>query len=190
MRKKMKAKTITTNDPINVIGELLFRYREVKELTQDQFGQNYDVSGPAIFKFEKGYVKPSFELWMRMASDMEIAERRAVFIWVQAKLPEEYRHHVDFMLATEPAEPTKGGKKEINYAMIDDPEKLMSAIEKDHKLPEGLRMLLLDQDTFSLFKPTGAEIQHLRDQYANVGKGNLDLFRQALMLLRNFKNTH
>ena len=48
------------------------------------------VSGPAIFKFEKNYVKPSLELWLKIARDCGLEERQAVLLWVKAKLPEQY----------------------------------------------------------------------------------------------------
>ncbi len=189
MTKTARTMTQMTNKYSNIIGDLLYDFREKNDLTQDQFGQRYSVSGPAIFKFEKGYVKPSLELWMKMARDMGIEDRRSIFIWTHAKLPEEYKHHIDFLLLISP-EPKRGSKKEVDYAALDTSEKLKEAVQKDAQMPEPLRELLMDEQMFSLFRPTGPEIQYLRNQYANVGKGSVDLYRQALMLLRSFKNTH
>ena len=42
----------------NRIGKTIERYRKSLGKTQDQLGAMYSVTGPAIFKFEKGYVKP------------------------------------------------------------------------------------------------------------------------------------
>ena len=53
----------------NYLGTIIFNSRQDEDLTQDQYGSRYGVSGPAIFKFEKGYVKPSLELWLKMAKD-------------------------------------------------------------------------------------------------------------------------
>ena len=55
----------------NYLGDIIFEYRKKVNLTQDQYGSKYRVSGPAVFKFEKGYVKPSLELWLKMAAEME-----------------------------------------------------------------------------------------------------------------------
>lgn len=44
------------------IGGIIYKSRKSRKLTQDEFGEIYGVSGPAIFKFEKGYVRPSLKL--------------------------------------------------------------------------------------------------------------------------------
>lgn len=60
-------------------------------LTQEQFARKYNVSGPAISKFEKGYLNPSLDLWLVMAKDMGLSEESAVLMWVREKLPEKYK---------------------------------------------------------------------------------------------------
>ncbi|MCX7015444.1 MAG: helix-turn-helix transcriptional regulator [Candidatus Sumerlaeota bacterium] len=91
----------------NYLGEQIHSHREVLNMTQDQFGSKYDVSGPAVFKFEKGYVKPSLDLWLKMAKDFGVPQRKAVLLWVKSKLPEEYQDFID--LAGEVAEGGKAG---------------------------------------------------------------------------------
>ena len=39
-----------------IIGTKITELRKTLGLTQDQFGVRYGVSGPAVFKFEKGFV--------------------------------------------------------------------------------------------------------------------------------------
>src|SRR5690242_16637083 len=79
----------------NYLGEIIYNARQKENLTQDQYGSRYSVSGPAIFKFEKGYVKPSLDLWLRMSLDAGISERRAVLLWVKSKLPEKYQEYIE-----------------------------------------------------------------------------------------------
>ena len=52
------------------LAEVLLKHRVSLDLTQDEYGVRYDVTGPAIFKFEKAQVRPSFRLWIRIAADM------------------------------------------------------------------------------------------------------------------------
>ena len=40
------------------LGEIIYQSRLKLGMTQDQYGAKYDVSGPAVFKFEKGFVRP------------------------------------------------------------------------------------------------------------------------------------
>ena len=83
----------------NYLGEIIYNNRQKEDLTQDQYGARYSVSGPAIFKFEKGYVKPSLDLWLKMAADSGLSERRAVLLWVKSKLPEEYQEYIELQSA-------------------------------------------------------------------------------------------
>ena len=75
----------------NLLGQKIQQLRRKLRLTQDQFGSRYSVSGPAIFKFEKGYVNPSLELWLKMAKDCGLDERDGVLLWTKCKLPEKYQ---------------------------------------------------------------------------------------------------
>ena len=62
-------------------------YRKSQNLTQIDLAERYGVSGPAIFKFEKGFVTPSLKLWLKIASNIGIPDKEAVLIWVKEKLP-------------------------------------------------------------------------------------------------------
>ncbi len=172
-----------------LLGEKIYKNRSTQGLTQDQFGAKYNVSGPAIFKFEKGYVKPSLNLWLRMAKDLGIPEKRAVLMWVKSKLPEEYRDVIHIPEETEIGEeevtyrPAPG---KIDYSRFSDPEKLRKAVLKDRKFPRELKRFLKQPRVWELHKPTGKEINILRDTFAPLGKGSVDAYRQALLLIRMF----
>ncbi len=161
------------------ISQLIIDSRANLELTQDQFGRKYSVSGPAVFKFEKGYVKPSLELWLRMARDMKLTEEEAVLVWVRAKLPKKYR---DFVVV-DAAGVAESGKK---YKKAKSTTAAKNAVLKDNKAPKGLKDLLKDDDLMNLYKPTGREIETLHKVFGSLGKGTKSSFREALRLVREF----
>ena len=169
------------------IGELIGENRAALEETQDEFGRKYGVSGPAIFKFEKGYVRPSLALWLQMARDLAIDERRAVLMWVRAKLPKKYQAFVnlDPIAVQESDRPYKGkaAAKVKKWASADEARK---AVLADRTAPKGLKALLKDDDVWSLYKPKAEEIELLRTTFGSLGDGNKSTFREALRLIREF----
>lgn len=171
----------------NFLGEAIYSHREVMSMTQDQFGSRYSVSGPAIFKFEKGYVKPSLQLWLKMAKDFDIPERKAVLMWVKSKLPEEYQDFIDLM-ALDVAEGGKKGKGPTakNYTTFSNRDELRAAAKKDAALPRALRELLSDDELWAIYRPTGQEINILRDTFSKLGTGSKSAYREALRLIREF----
>ena len=56
------------------LGSRIMSYRKIHSLTQSDLADRYGVSGPAIFKFEKGFVTPSLKLWQKIASNIDIPE--------------------------------------------------------------------------------------------------------------------
>ena len=95
------------------IAKIIERLRKRQGLVQNEFGERYGVSGPAIFKFEKGFITPSLKLWLPMAQDVGLDERRAVVLWVKDKLPEPYQQHVDLLSAATPAGKGSAGRPRI-----------------------------------------------------------------------------
>jgi len=134
-------------------------------------------------KFEKGYVNPSFALWLRMATDAGIPENRSVQLWVQAKLPSQYQHHIIVTPMT-PVNFEKG--KKLDYKKCQNLEETREYVQKDTTLPNGLKELLNDDDIWALYKPTGQEINLLRDNFASLGKGDKSAYRDALQSIRHF----
>ena len=177
----------------NYLGEIIYRNRLALDLTQDEFGAKYSVSGPAIFKFEKGYVRPSLELWLSMSRDADIPERRAVLLWLKSKLPEKYQDYVELQgaaVAESAAAYGKGGRKKKggkpDYSKYDVRESMREAADKDTTFPKGLKELLGDDELWSLYKPTGHELNMLRDIFGPLGRGTKTAYREALRLIREF----
>lgn len=179
----------------NYLGDIIYKARQDQSLTQDQYGAKYSVSGPAIFKFEKGYVKPSLELWLKMAADADINERRSVLLWVKSKLPDNYQDYIELQSAavaeTEKAYAKSGkrGSKKLDYSKLESREDMFAVMKKDKDLPKGLRDLLEDDELWSMYKPTGHEINMLRDIFAPIGRGGKDQYREALRLIREFSHS-
>lgn len=186
---------VTLNKSKNYLGEIVYRSRIDNDLTQDEFGSRYNVSGPAVFKFEKGYVRPSLELWLKMAADAGIPERRSVLLWLKSKLPAEYQEYVELQGAAvaEKAGAYKGRKKKeeggTDYSRFEERKDMQEAAMKDKTLPKALRELLDDDELWSLFKPTGHEINMLRDVFGPLGRGSKSAYREALRLIREFTHS-
>ena len=177
----------------NYLGAIIYQSRLNLDLTQDEFGAVYDVSGPAIFKFEKGYVRPSLDLWLAMAEDAEIPERRAVLLWLKSKLPKKYQNYVELQgaAAAESNRQNKGSgkKKGTDYSKYEDRKAMQDAANKDKALAKGLRELLKDDELWALYKPTGHEINLLRDLFSPLGRGTKSAYREALRLVREFTHS-
>ena len=176
----------------NYLGDIIYQNRQKNDLTQDQYGARYSVSGPAIFKFEKGYVKPSLELWLKMAADSDISERRAVLLWVKSKLPEEYQEYIELAgaaVAESEADYAKKKGKKPDYSKFETRETIREFMDKDKTLPKGLRDLFEDDELWGLYKPTGHEINILRDIFGPLGRGSKTAFREALRLIREFAHS-
>jgi DNA-binding XRE family transcriptional regulator len=176
----------------NYLGEIIYENRQTADLTQDQYGSRYSVSGPAIFKFEKGYVKPSLELWLKMAADAAISQRRAVLLWVKSKLPEEYQEYIELQsaaVAESEVEYAKKKGKKADYSKFETREQMREFLDKDKTLPKGLRELLEDDELWALYKPTGHEVNMLRDIFSPLGRGSKVAFREALRVIREFSHS-
>jgi transcriptional regulator with XRE-family HTH domain len=157
-------------------------------LTQDQFGMRYSVSGPAVFKFEKGYVKPSLKLWLRMAKDCGLSEKKAVLLWIKEKLPQEYQAFVDVSAQSvaDAATTLAVAETQQNYARLGDPHELRQRLHNDTSLPAGLRSLFEDNQIWALYRPTGQEIQKVIETFGDFAEAKESMFREAMRLIREF----
>lgn len=175
----------------NIIGEKIMEYRASVGMTQDQFGSRYSVSGPAIFKFEKGYVKPSLELWIKIAKDFGMTDKKAVLLWVKSKLPEQFQHLIDLkgniIAEDSPAyqKPVEG----MDYTRFNDRDELREFAINDKKLPRGLKAIIKDDEIWAIYKPNGQEINILRDVFSKLGEGEKSSYREALRIIREFTGT-
>jgi DNA-binding XRE family transcriptional regulator len=167
------------------IGALIAECREKSGLTQDQFGQKYSVSGPAIFKFEKGYVKPSLDLWLQFAKDLSITEQQAVLLWIKAKLPKKYQSFVS-LEAPVVREDAKGYGRKSKLDGITDAAKAREIVLSERTMPKGLKRLLKDDDLWELYKPLASEINTLAVIFGKLGDGTKSSYREALRLVREF----
>ncbi len=168
------------------IGEMIGASRTKMGLTQDQFGKKYNVSGPAIFKFEKSYVKPSLDLWMLMAKDMKIAEKEAVLTWVRAKLPKRFQPFVTLQTA---ATREQAKKYKTKGKKLPSPDAARRADLGDRSAPKGLKQLLKDDDIWTLYKPKTEEIDVLKEVFGKMGAGSKSAYREALRLVREFNES-
>ncbi|HUT24428.1 MAG TPA: helix-turn-helix transcriptional regulator [Sumerlaeia bacterium] len=173
------------------IGSLIAKSRRDTGLTQDQFGRKYNVSGPAIFKFEKGYVKPSLSLWLQMAKDVNLSEQKAVLMWVREKLPKKFQDFISLeppMMAKETgAVYGKGkGRARAKAPATADPEAVRKEILADRSAPKGLKRLLKDGDFWDLYRPQGDELLILRNVFGQLGDGSRSSYGEALRLVREF----
>ncbi|MCD6385649.1 hypothetical protein J7M23_07695, partial [Candidatus Sumerlaeota bacterium] len=149
----------------------------------------FGVSGPAIFKFEKGFVRPSLDLWLRIATALKIPERKAVLMWIKDRLPDKYQHIINVkrqeVIAEEPEE-YKVEEGAVDYTTIPDRKQLRKVALADDTLPRGLRSLIRDEEIWAAYKPTGDEIVFLRDTFGKFPRATKALFREALRLYRLF----
>jgi DNA-binding XRE family transcriptional regulator len=173
---------------LNILGEEIYENRIALGLTQDQFGSKYHVTGPAIFKFEKGYVKPSLELWLRMAKDFEVPVKRAVLMWVKSRLPEEFQDLIQIQdeAVICPDEGKRKAQKRKDYAQYTNRDDMRKAIQKDINLPKELKHFLKMEEVWDIYKPSGREINILRDRLSGLGRGSVEAFREALRVIRMF----
>ena len=59
-------------------------------------------------------------------------------------------------------------------------------MEGDKDMPAGLKALVEDDELWALYRPTGAEVQRLRDIFGPLGNGDKDQYRDALTVVREF----
>jgi DNA-binding XRE family transcriptional regulator len=81
-------------DAKQTISEVVSEIRVKTNLTQDDFGKLFGVSGPAIYKIEKGKMVPSFHLWLSICEAGNISKPFAVRLWAIAQVPLEYQELV------------------------------------------------------------------------------------------------
>ena len=173
---------------LNLLGEAIRANRVNRGSTQDKFGLMFEISGPAVFKFEKGYVRPSLDLWLKMAADFKIPEKTAVLMWLKTRLPEKYQGLLVIKDAEEAETPgTTAGKDTIDYTKFASRTKMREAALHGSNLPKGLREFLSDGEVWNIYKPTGEEINFLRDNFGQIGGGSVAAYLNALRAMRAFK---
>src|SRR6185295_8772998 len=122
----------------NILADIIFANRKRDSLTQEQYGAKYGVSGAEIFNLAKGYLRPSLALWLRMAKDAQIPERRAVLLWVKSKLPEPFQEYVELLSAVdlEAENQATGKSKNPDYAKLSTREQVTQQLTNDKTMPK------------------------------------------------------
>ena len=169
----------------SLIGDLIYRERLRLKITQDQFGEQYQVTGPAVFKFEKGGINPSFKLWMRMAKDFGLDEPDAVVLWCKCKLAPEMQH----LISREGSRADilkKHRLKTPSFSQHSSPEVLRKALVGAKNIPAGLKSLARDKDVWAVYRPTGREIDRLLACFGPYGDSTKGRWLEALRVLRMF----
>lgn len=171
----------------NAMGEIINQSRMERELTQDEFGMEYGVSGPAIFKFEKGYVRPSVRLWMPIAKDAGLDECTAIRMWVRGKVPAKYRHHVT--LGRDETSANGAGKKrkgKPTFAQIEAKLGRTAMLQQAVKVgPRGFKKALLDEQFVAVFDPDGGEVDRTLAFLDRNGPGKDHTAREVFRLVRD-----
>lgn len=168
------------------IGKLISALRKRLGLTQDQFGAVYGVSGPAIYKFEKGYVNPSLQLWMKFSHDSGLSEKQAALLWCKGKLSEQHSRHIPIDDEGNLTGNENRGSEAPEWLQITDRVRLRKAVVENEKTPAGLRNLVLDDDFWIVFKPTGAELHAVEQKFGAYRNAPSEAFADALRNIRIF----
>ncbi len=160
----------------SVSGRIL-SHRQKNGETQDQFGRRYGVSGPAIFKFEKGFINPKLSLWLSITKDMSMDPRRAVNMWVKNGLPEQYQNAL--------CPPPSAMLEENRFSGIHNSANLSKTIVADKSVPHAL-VEFAQSDEWALYSPTGEEIDLLLHLFGDMADGSVRTICEAIRLVRNF----
>ena len=132
------------------IGDHIFRFRKRMKLSQEAFGRRFDISSPAVFKFEHKHLFPSLDLWKKMAQDMGMNPDIAVCIWLWTRLPEEHKHLVN--LEGGISRPVNEDKSNIpDYSKIQDDDALRTILLQSKEIPQGLQELIQDDNFWIVF---------------------------------------
>lgn len=179
------------------IGSLIRDHRLRLGLTLDAMGARYRISGPSVFKMEKGFVHPSLEIWLRISSDMSMDERDAVLAWIRASLPREFHPYLEELSSDgrKGRDGADGDGAARPYARIKDADELGRAVKADRSIPRALTEVLEDREIRDGFRPTGADVDLVLEILRGTGaaKGGRKVTRaqivEALRLVREFTDT-
>ena len=168
-----------------ITAQRILRHRKRLGMTQEEFGQQYGVSGPAVFKFEKGYVVPSLRLWLKIAAEMRIPTKTAVLMHVYDKLPDAHKEVSGIAALIDMAGDSTLSRDDFKkHRKKDD---LRQAVANHRWLPGGLREFAADAEQWSLYSPTGEEVNILRDIFGPLGEGKARDFCDGLRLVRELR---
>jgi len=161
-------------------------YRKAYDLTQSDLAERYGVSGPAIFKFEKGFVTPSLKLWQKIAANIDIPEKEAVLIWVREKLPSRMRNLIYEMTILD----QEALEKELDE-IGKQPNALQNMRETllgNPNLSPALKKFMSDNEMWETLKPSKKELLFLIKLSQQAPPNTVSQFRDAMMVARSIQN--
>lgn len=146
-------------EPNSIIGTRIMAFRMESKLTQADLADRYEISGPAVFKFEKGFVTPSLKLWLKMAEDMDIPEKEAVRMWVKEKLPPKMQK----LVREQPPLDPEVLKAELEKLATepDGCDKLRELIMSHPDITPSLKSFAGEKEMWSILKPSAKEVLFL-----------------------------
>lgn len=170
----------------SILGSRIMKFRKDHNLTQADLAERYSVSGPAIFKFEKGFVTPSLKLWLKIAANIGIPEKEAVLIWVREKLPTQMKNLVSEM----PVLDIDAVTEELQ-ALEKDPDgfrKMRDVLLNNADLSPALKKFVATNEMWNTMKPTPKEVLFLINLTQTASLVTLSHFRDAIMIARDIQN--
>jgi len=161
-------------------------FRKSNKLTQADLAQRYEVSGPAVFKFEKGFVTPSLKLWQKIAADMDIPEKEAVLLWIKEKLPVRMHPHLTISAALD----VDALKVELEKAGKDPSpqEAIREVVLANPDITPSLKNFASERAMWSVFKPTLKEVLFLVEIDHHLPRLSVNQFRDLLVVARAIQN--
>ena len=170
--------------PESGLGCRILEFRKTNKLTQADLAAKYDVSGPAIFKFEKGYVTPSLRLWQKMAEDFGIPEKEAVTLWAREKLPPRFAD----LISKDPVPDIESVIQEIDGSSLPQGDTgYRKLIETNPEVSPSLKKFVANDQMWAILKPNKREIVFLVQLDAGVPRLAPDQFRDALLTARDIR---
>jgi DNA-binding XRE family transcriptional regulator len=161
-------------------------FRKAKNFTQADLADMYNVSGPAIFKFEKGFVTPSLNLWIKISSSIGIPEKEAVLIWIKEKLPPKMQH----VVSEAPSLDADAFGQELAglSKKADALAKMREAILGNYNLSPGLKRFIAKNDIWDTLKPTCLELQFLVKLSLESPLISAEQYLDAIMIGRSIQS--
>jgi transcriptional regulator with XRE-family HTH domain len=169
----------------SALGARIMKFRKTHKLTQADLAERYKVSGPAIFKFEKGFVIPSLKLWQTIANDMGIPEKEAVLIWAKEKLPG--RFHV--LLKAVPEFDVAQLRKEMDELGKgpNSAKQRRDIIMSSPDISPSLKKFVSNNEIWEIFKPTVEELVFLIELDKAFPRITVAQFREAMIVARQIQ---
>lgn len=172
------------SETTSILGSRIMKYRKAHNLTQADLAERYGVSGPAIFKFEKGFVTPSLKLWQKIAANIGIPEKESVLIWVKEKLPPGMKNLVSEMPILDLA------TLEADLKAAKGPgasKKMREILQANSDISPALKKFAASAEAWTIIKPTIDEVLFLISLTQTLDLTCVSQFRDAIMIAREIQ---